>query len=56
MKRQRIIDFVESLNEDQLRNISVNMMSILIDTEYIRLDDDGIPYWECDGEYIVQEI
>lgn len=53
MNRQRLINWVEELDEEQLRYALLHCVEHLIDSEDVCFPDDyKSPYWESTGEHL----
>lgn len=53
MKRQRIVDYVENLNIEQLRFICVHAIEFMVDAEYVSYSEDSeCFYWDNTGDNI----
>lgn len=53
-KRDRVIDWAESLTEEELRHVCVNTICFLMDSEDVQFTpEDNAPYWVADGEDLV---
>ena len=51
MKRAKIIEWVETLEIEQLKRVSVNLVQRLIETDDVHFPADADrPYWESCGE------
>lgn len=51
-ERVRMVDWVDALTEEQLRQALKDTVELLASTEYIRFGELA-PYWESCGEPIV---
>ncbi|MEN6379125.1 MAG: hypothetical protein ABFD15_06060 [Methanofastidiosum sp.] len=53
---KKVEEWLETLNEKQIKKVALITIERLIETEEIRiLDSKEGPYWECCGDTILEE-
>ena len=51
---RKIEEWINDLDEDQLRHISISMLRELIEVESIHFPDDyEVPYWDESGDDLI---
>ena len=52
-KRERLKDWIKTLNEEQKDKVILELTDFAIDAEYVKFyDDTKVPYFDGDGENI----
>lgn len=52
-KRERLKEWIKTLNEEQKENVILELTDFAIDAEYVKFyDDTKVPYFDGDGENI----
>jgi len=52
-KRERLKEWIKTLNEEQKENVILELTDFAIDAEYVNFyDDTKVPYFDGDGENI----
>ena len=52
-KRERLKEWIKTLNNEQKENVILELTDFAIDAEYVKFyDDTKVPYFDGDGENI----